>query len=151
MRRIYYIVTLRYNITFVSIRWIYLANVPRPEYRLYSSHTVLLRFVFKERYEINDVTRATREREREIRRARTSKSSCYNLVVDFSDPAFHSSKHFLLSSRIFSRDRIMMHSWSFLDPASHPNFRSKISRSVLVHCYHACVRFLRCLSLNRSI
>lgn len=105
-----------------------MANASHPENRLYPNHTIL-RFIFKERYEINDVLRARQERrrKREIRRARASESSCYNLIVDFSDPAFHSSKHFLLSSRIFSRNCIMMHSRCFLDPASHLNFRSKIS------------------------
>jgi len=52
--------------------------------------------------------------------------SCYNLSVEFFDPAsFHSpGGHFLLSSRISSRDRSTMHSSRFPDPASHPNFRS---------------------------
>lgn len=59
-----------------------------------------------------------RKGERERKRDTTAtctcvESSCYNLSVEFFDPAsFHSpGDHFLLSSRISSRDRnMMMHS-----------------------------------------
>lgn len=75
--------------------------------------------------------------------------SCYNLSVEFFDPAsFHSpGGHFLLSSRISSRNRNMMHSWRFPDPASHPNFRSTISSSWLASVTTCTTRIVSVLSL----
>lgn len=116
----YYILSHRRSVIFVSTRWIFGERAHRLEPASFRSHCITI--PIKERHEIA-TCHAACVAPRELR--------VISSPVEFSDPGLSLTRaNFLLSSRISSRE---LHYDTFpaffFDPASHPNFRSKISRT----------------------